>query len=274
MGRRKLQTLRARLWPLGGKPVVLAHRGGGNEELENSLDAFEAMAAKGFSFIETDAHATRDDVVVLFHDPVLDRTTDGSGKIAHYAWQQLARVRDHSGHALVRLDAALRRFPDVVFNVDAKSWHVVEPLVRTIKAAGAQGHVSLASFSERRLRALRRMLPGVRSSLGTGAIAALVCASWLPFRLARTLACLCVPGPADGVEVVQVPMTYMRVKVVTRRFVRLSHALGLAVHVWTVNEPSLMRRIIAMGVDGIITDEPTVAAQVIDREWGRKAKVS
>lgn len=246
--------------------MVLAHRGGGHEELENSRDAFDAMAAKGFSFIETDAHATRDDVVVLFHDPVLDRTTSGTGKIADYSWQQLERIRDYSGNKLMRLDAALHRFPHVVFNVDAKSWHVVEPLAQTIKAAGALGQVSLASFSERRLRVLRRMLPGVRSSLGTGAIAVLVGASWLPFRLARMVARIALPGPADGVEAVQVPMTYMRIKVVTERFVRLSHALGLAVHVWTINEASLMRRIISMGVDGIITDEPTLAAQVIAQQ--------
>ncbi|MCI5825500.1 MAG: glycerophosphodiester phosphodiesterase [Arcanobacterium sp.] len=246
---------------------MLAHRGGGNEELENSLDAFASMAAKGFSFIETDAHATRDGVVVLFHDSTLARTTHAVGKIADYSWQQLAQVRDYSGHALVRLDSALTQFPDVVFNVDAKSWHVVEPLVRTISGLKASRQVSLASFSERRLRALRRALPGVHSSLGTGAIAVLVIAAWLPARLGQWLAKKLVPGPAAGVEVVQVPIRYARVTVVTRRFVRLCHALGLAVHVWTINTAHLMRQLIAMGADGIITDEPTLAAQVIDQEW-------
>ena len=260
-----------RMWKIGAKPVVLAHRGGGNEAVENSLSAFAAMEEKGFTYIETDSRATRDGVVVLFHDDDLERTTDAQKKIAQYSWAELQNVRDHSGHSIVRFDEALQKFPHIIFNVDAKCWSVVKPLARIISQHGAAAHVSLASFSEARLRALRKALPGVRSSLGTSAIAMLVLSSYLPGFLGRALAKICVPGPARGAEAVQVPIEHMHVKVVTPRFIRLSHARGLAVHVWTINTASTMLQLLNMGVDGIITDEPTLAQKVIDNFWDQRS---
>lgn len=256
-----------RLWPIGEKPRVLAHRGGGHEALENSLEAFAMMESKGFRYIETDAHATNDGVAVLFHDSSLDRTTDGTGKIADYSWKQLARVRDYSGNPLVRLDDALELFPEIVFNIDAKSQHVVDSLITTIKKANAVERVSLASFSEMRLKGMRRSLRDVRSSLGTGAIATLVALSYLPSRLGLFFAKMLVPSVKHGVEAVQVPLKQMRVQVVTPRFIRLCHARGLAVHVWTINHEATMRELLAQGVDAIITDEPTLAQRVIDEYW-------
>ena len=266
MQRIKLRKRRGRLWPINQKPIVIAHRGGGNEEPENSLDAFAHMSSKGFRFMETDAHSTSDGVAVLFHDSVLDRTTDGTGPIGAHTWAQIQQVKDGSGNSPLRLDSALMAFPDLVFNIDAKSWTVVEPLARTLLAAGATDHVSLASFSERRLRVMRKALPGLRSSLGTGAIAGLVALSHLPMPLAKLLVRL-VPGPKQNVEAAQVPMRWNRVDVVTNKFVKLCHSRGLSVHVWTINSAKEMKQLLAMRVDGIITDEPTLAQSVIDDYW-------
>ena len=114
---------------------------------------------------------------------------------------------------------------------------------------------------------MRRSLQDVRSSLGTGAIATLVVLSYLPSRLSLFLAKMLVPSVKHGVEAVQVPLKQMRVQVVTPRFIRLCHARGLAVHVWTINHEVTMRELLAQGVDAIITDEPTLAQQVIDEYW-------
>lgn len=267
---RRAGQRRKRLWQIGKKPVVLAHRGGSEQGLENSFAAFTATAAQGFRYIETDAHATKDGVVVLFHDDALERTTDGTGKISAYTWQQLRKVRDHSGQPLMRLDEALRRFPGVTFNVDAKEWSVVAPLALTLRRLNALGQVSLASFSEKRLTLLRQSLPGVRSSLGTGAIVTLVVASRLPLRFGKWVARLLVPGPRSGVEAVQAPYQQGRIRVITERFVRLSHACGMAVHVWTINREAEMRALLKLGVDGIITDRPALAKKVIDSWWKRQ----
>ena len=252
-----------RLWPIGGKPVILAHRAGGDEEPENSLTAFTNLRAKGFRFIETDAHATSDGVVVLFHDDDLSRTTDSTGAIRDLTWADVSRVRDHSGNAPVRLDDVLEEFPDLVLNVDAKEDGVVGPLVDTIRRHGARERISLSSFSEPRLKTLRGLMPGVVSSLGTGAVAQLVAATRMPKR-ARDAALRRLPGLDQGVQAVQVPRSMRRIPVVTRKFVDLAHDAGLAVHVWTINEPAEMTELVGLGVDGIVTDVPTLAAEHLD----------
>ncbi|VEI13747.1 glycerophosphodiester phosphodiesterase [Trueperella bialowiezensis] len=251
-----------RLWSVGGEPVVLAHRGGSNEAPENSIEAFRAMHELGFYHIETDCQLTADGRVVVFHDPFLDRVTDASGLISDWTWDDLQHVQDHSGNRIVLLDELLEEFPDFVLNVDAKTGEVAAPMAQVISRHNAVDRVSLASFSERRLRRLRRMLPGVRSSMGTMAIARIVVASKAP-RALRRLVVHKLPGPAQGVEAVQVPEFFKEIEVVNERFVALAHSLGLAVHVWTVNEEADMRKLLALGVDGLITDEPSLARAVI-----------
>lgn len=248
-----------RLWHIGGKPVVLAHRGGGNEEPENSIVAFERIRDKGFRFIETDVHATRDGVVVVFHDPVLDRVTDASGLIKNHTWRELSQIHDRSGNPILRLDNVLEHFPDTVFNIDAKANSVVRPLIATLKRSGAVERVSLASFSEARLKVLRHQLPGVRSSLGTAAIAHLVLAARGHASLAHG-----VPGPKRGVEAVQVPVSYGPVRILTPAFINLAHERGMAVHAWTINDEATMNELLDMGVDALITDEPTLAQRIIE----------
>lgn len=258
---------RERLWKIGEKPVVLAHRGGGNEVPENSIDAFRRMRERGFRFVETDCHATKDGVVVIFHDPILERTTDGRGKISRWTWRDLREVRDESGHRIVRLDELLEEFPDMIFNIDAKHNGVARPMAEIISRLGAIDRVSLASFSETRLRYIRRLLPGVRSSMGTSAIARLVLASNGPTSLRRA-ALYRMPGPEQGVECIQVPELFRSVRIINGAFVALAHSRGLAVHVWTVNEERVMRKLLDLGVDGLITDEPRLARSVIDEMFG------
>ncbi|MGV9184027.1 glycerophosphodiester phosphodiesterase [Arcanobacterium canis] len=249
-----------RLWNIGER-VVIAHRAGGAEAPENSPEAFARMHELGFRYMETDVHATKDGVVVLFHDPVLDRTTDGHGRIETQTWEELKGVRDHGGNPLLRLHEALSSYPDFVFNIDAKNNHAVKPLIRTIKDHDALSRVSLASFSESRLAFLRRHLKGATSSLGIAAIVSLWLASrsWWPWRRS-----MYVPGPGKGVEAVQVPALMHGIVVVDQRFIDEAHRRGFAVHVWTVNSAADMVSLLDLGVDGIITDVPSLARRVID----------
>lgn len=259
-----------RLWKIGGRPVVLAHRGGGNEVPENSIEAFRTMRDRGFNYIETDCHATADGIAVVFHDPILDRVTDASGRISDWAWDDLRHVKDQSENRIVRLDELLEEFPEIVFNLDAKHNRAVKPMIETIRRADALDRVSLASFSEARLVYMRRKLPGVRSSLGTLAIARLVIAAKAP-KGVRTAMIRGLPGPKRGVEAVQVPEAFKTIHVVDEAFIALAHSRGLAVHVWTVNERDDMEKLLNLGIDGLITDEPTLAREVIDQRFGNGA---
>ncbi|MDV6238071.1 glycerophosphodiester phosphodiesterase family protein [Trueperella bernardiae] len=251
-----------RMWEIG-EPVILAHRGGGDEHPENTIVAFEAMRDQGFRYVETDCHVTADGTAVIIHDPILDRLTDASGAVSSWTWKDLRHVRDHSGNPLVRLDDLLEEFPDLIFNLDAKNNATVPAMVAAIRRQNAAHRVSLASFSEVRLAWMRRRLPGVRSSMGTSAIARLVVAAKGPRALAYRL-----PGPERGVECVQVPELFKTIQVVDEKFIALAHARGLAVHVWTVNDADDMRRALELGVDGLITDRPTLARSVIDQMRG------
>lgn len=241
------------LYPIGA-PIVVAHRGGAGECPENTAEAFLTMVERGFRYLETDARATLDGVAVLSHDATLDRTVGVGGKVRGYTWRELARVRGREGRpAAMRVDEAFEKYPDAVFNIDAKSDDVAAPLARAIREAGAQSRVCVASFSERRLRRLRGELPGTASSLGIGAIARIVAASPARKGAARRRLLKGLPEA----QVAQVPLSFRGVPVLTERFVASAHEAGIAVHAWTIDDVDVAARLLDMGVDGIITDVPT-----------------
>ena len=247
----------------GERPVLMAHRGGAAEAPENSAAAIARLASIGVRYLETDAHASKDGVVVLTHDPTLDRTTDGSGDVRDLTWEQLALLRDVSGEPLQRLTDLLAAHPDLYVNVDAKSDDVVEPLARAVAGADALHRVNLASFSAARLRRLRRLLGGrAATSLGTAEVVHLRLAASLPGVLGR-IARTGLPGPRRGAVCVQVPERRGVLRVVSPSFVAAAHAHGLDVHVWTVDDPAQASRLLAMGVDGIISDRPAAVRPVV-----------
>ena len=153
----------------------------------------------------------------------------------------------------MRVDEAFEKYPDAVFNIDAKSDGVAAPLVRAIREAGAQGRVCVASFSERRLRRMRDELPGTASSLGIGAVARIVAAS----RVRKGAARLRLLKGLPKAQVVQVPLSFRGVPVLTEGFVASAHEAGIAVHAWTIDDVDVAARLLDMGVDGVITDVPT-----------------
>ena len=245
-----------------GEPVILAHRGGAVDYAENSPEAFAAMRDLGFRYIETDARATSDGVAVLCHDETLDRTTDSKGPISARTWRELQQVRGKDGNGILRVDEALKAYPDVVFNIDAKSDRVVVPLARAIRVGDARDRVCVASFSERRLRRLRGFLPGVASSLGAGSVARIAAAA-RTFGPVRSRLLASVPGPGDGVQAAQVPLRARGVLVLTQGFLKAAHSRGIAVHVWTIDDVAAATRLLDMGVDGIVTDVPALTRDAL-----------
>lgn len=241
-------------------PLALAHRGGGAEVPENSYAAIEHTVALGYRYLETDLHRTADGVVVLLHDETVDRTTDGTGPLDQMTWDQARRLRDHSGGRLARLDEVLADFPDLRLNLDVKEDAVVGPALRVVAEAGAGDRVCFASFSDRRLRAIRRLTEGaVATSLGRSEIVRLLVTG----RPGRTQA------PTGHAVCVQVPPRHRGLAVVNPQFVSQAHRLGLQVHVWTIDDAPTMHRLLDLGVDGIVTDRPTVLRGVLaDRgQW-------
>ncbi|QPK80722.1 glycerophosphodiester phosphodiesterase [Schaalia sp. ZJ405] len=240
--------------------IILAHRGGGDEAPENTITAFRHTRSLGLRHIETDAHLTADGVVVLNHDPTVDRCYDGSGLISQMTWHELSQLRNEAGEQMPLLGETLEAFPDMYFNIDAKVSGVEGPMVDVIEEHGATGRVLVASFSERRLRRVReRTRMGIATSLGTQGVVRLVAAA----QTGTSPSSWGVPGLRHGVAAVQVPTTSSCVRVVDRRFVAAAHTAGLAVHVWTIDDLDEVVDLMELGVDGIITNRPRAVRDLL-----------
>jgi glycerophosphoryl diester phosphodiesterase len=219
---------------LRASPIIYAHRGACKELPENTLVAFERALEVGADAIETDAHLTRDGRVVLSHDPHdIARLTLNDARV----WKS----------DLATLDEALERFPDVVFNVDAKQTEpdMVPALVRCIRAHAATDRVRIASFSTRNLERARVLGYEGETGLSSKEIARIM---FVPRAALRWLR---VPGHAA-----QVPRRAYGVRFDTQSAIDRFHQLGLRVDFWTIDDPAEARRLFAMGADGIMTDDP------------------
>lgn len=254
-------------------PWLVAHRGGSALAPENTFVAFDRAVALGADVIETDVRRTRDGVVVIFHDEDTERLTGEPGTIEG---RTLAEVQAlDAGYAFtpdrgatfphraqeVRIPTfgdALARYPAMRFNVDAKSEdpRLAEALAAAIRAAGAEARCCVGSFSDAQAERLGRLLPG--------------CPRYLPQEAATCHVLAAKAGRADaacpgGYDLADLPHTMGDLVVVDAPVVAWFHARGIPVHVWTVDEEPAMRALLALGVDGLVTDRPDVLARVLGR---------
>lgn len=237
------------------RPRIFAHRGLATAAPENTLPSFAAAIAAGADYLETDVQVSRDGVAVLSHDPELAVPGVGRVTIAALTTPELADI-DLGGAGIPTLADALAAFPGARFNIDVKADGAERPSARAVRDAAAVHRVLITSFSESRRRRTIGLLPGAATSASRrGVVAALAAAaSGSPARFRAALA---------GVSALQVPERYGPVKVVTPRLLRLARTTGVEVHVWTVNDPAAMVRLVESGVDGIVTDRADLAAAAL-----------
>lgn len=224
------------------------------------MAAFAAAVDLGFCYVETDVHTTRDEVVVAVHDASLDRVTDRAGEIAGMPWREVRTARIGGVEPVPTLEELLGTWPDLRVNIDIKSPGAITPTVRVIERARAHDRVCIASFSDRRRReTLRRMSRPVVTSAGQAVGAA--------FRAAATL-----PGPARRwgvaralrhVDGLQVPVQHSGLALVTPATVAAAHGAGAFVHVWTINDPDQIHRLLDLGVDGLVSDRADLLKDVL-----------
>lgn len=242
-------------------PIAMAHRGFSREGLENSMAAFRAAVELGYRYLETDVHTTADGVVLVFHDETLDRVTDGSGKVSELPVHAVAKARIGGREPIPRLEELLGELPDARLNVDVKDWNSVRSIAAAIEYHQVHHRVLLTSFSDRRRRAVLKLLSRpVAASAGVVSVGLFtLLGRLLPEPVFRWV----MRGNLRGVHALQVPVRYGRVEVVTPGFIRRAHALGLVVHVWTINDPGEMRRLLDLGVDGLVTDRADLLREVL-----------
>jgi glycerophosphoryl diester phosphodiesterase len=238
-------------------PLALAHRGFSLEGLENSMRAFAAAVELGYSYVETDVHATADDVLVAFHDATLDRVTDSSGVIAQLPWSTVRQARIGGVEPIPQLEELLGTWPELRVNIDVKAASAVAPTIRAIERTRAHERVCIASFSDARRRAV---VAGLSKAVATSAGRALTSSfffasrSGMVTRARRWLA---------EIHCLQVPVRLGALQIVTPRLVTDTHTAGRQVHVWTVNTAAEMHRLLELGVDGIVTDRADILREVL-----------
>lgn len=212
--------------------------------------AFASAVALGYRYLETDVHVTSDGVLVAFHDDILDLTTDRTGPIAEVPWSEvrLARVQ---GEPIPLLEDVLGAWPEARVNIDAKSDAAVAAIAEVLERTASYARVCVGSFVDGRVDRLRELTGGR------------VC-TWMGRRqiLRLRLASLGLPGRSFA-PCAQVPVRHGRWPVVDRRFVDAAHRQGVAVQVWTIDDRVEMERLLDLGVDGILSDCPTLLKQVL-----------
>lgn len=241
----------------GPYPRAYAHRGWHLDELtgmENSLSALRRAVAEGYRYLETDVRASRDGVVVVAHDPTLQRTTDRIGTVSELDWAQLRGARIGGREPVCRLEDLLEELPRALLNIDVKADDAVEPVLRLLQRTDAWDRVCLASFSEARLQRLRRAAgPRLLTSMGTASAVALRLRSVLPW----------LPVPPVRDTLAQLPRHCWRLRVVDPALIRCAHRLRREVHVWTIDCPDEMAELLELGVDGLVSDRPDLLRDVL-----------
>lgn len=258
-------------------PRVIAHRGDSRNYPENTLPAFESAVRMGIDVVETDIHLTKDGVLVIWHDPTLERNTDGSGRIEDHTLEELRRfdagytfTQDGGktfpfrgkGVRICTLAEALEHCPGQRFNIDLKTKcpEIVDEFIKVIREHDAVDRVVGASFHLSNLKRLRRLAPDFLTSITTAEVVPLL------FRQkTHTL-----PKAFKRKIIFQIPMAAGPVKVVTPAFVKAMHQRGAVVMVWTINDEETMRRLFEMGVDSVMTDDPALVIKVADEMNIRK----
>ncbi len=257
------------------RPQFIAHRGGAGLYPENTLYAFRrAVEDWAVDAIELDVHATADGHCVVIHDPTVDRTTDGTGRVADLTLEELRRL--DAGHRFTpdggqtfpyrgqglripTIDEVLADLPaNITLIAEVKARAAQAPLFEAIRRAGAEQRVVAAGMRD----ADRDLFPRY-----TGPISASV-EQIRRFIILYRLRLWRLWRPP--VDVVQMPEYWGDRRVLTPGLVEALHASGLPVHIWTVDETADMERLLDWGVDGILTDRPDRLAAVLVERAGRR----
>jgi glycerophosphoryl diester phosphodiesterase len=258
---------------LAGAPLLIAHRGGRGLAPENTLPAFLNGAERwAADMIELDVQASSDGHCVVMHDELVDRTTNGTGRIGEMT---LARIRElDAGYRFTRdggatfpfrdsnvrvptIDEVFEALPEIRITIEVKSAAAQEPLFAAIRRFNARDRVIAAGMYDR-----DRSLFGTFDGAISGSLEELK-----PFYLRHRLGLGWLKAPPC--DVVQIPEVWNARRLVTRRLARDLQRHGIPLHVWTVNEPADMNRLLDWGIEGLISDRPDVLGRVLHERMGR-----
>jgi glycerophosphoryl diester phosphodiesterase len=265
----------------GPKPRIIGHRGAAGEAPENTLPSFQRALADGAGFVELDVHASADGEVIIIHDETVDRTTDGRGPVNGLSLRELKRL--NAGYRFTQDGGATYPYrgqrieiptlgqlfsfiPEVKAIVEIKQSDppMVKKVIEAVRRAGKERDVLLATEKDPIMREIRAEIDGTDPAVATGFCYGEV-AGFMAWLLGGAAAAFHPLGQA-----MQLPCEFEGRVLVSEQTINAAHALGIEMFIWTVNDPAEMARLLALGVDGIITDYPARLRSLL----GRKQKNS
>ena len=255
------------------RPLVIAHQGGDGVWPGDTMFAFENAVKIGADVLEMDAHITKDGQIVLMHDERVDRTTNGTGLIEDLTLDQLKQLDGaykwsndggntfpYRGRGILvpTLEELFQKFPQMRYVIEIKltTNPIDKPLCALIRQYNMQDKVVIASFHDGAMQNFRATCPEVATSASRGEVTKIV-------LLGKIFLSGLVAPQYESIQPPYDPAESKNIPIMTRRFIRESHAKNLAVEPWTVNDPELMKQYIEWGVDGIMTDRPDLMLEVL-----------
>jgi glycerophosphoryl diester phosphodiesterase len=244
---------------------IIGHRGNAAHAPENTLDSFRQALAVGAECLEMDVHLSSDGVAVVIHDPRLDRTTDAAGVVAQLPAEQIQQADAGAkftpdGHTfpyrgrglrVPLFEDVLREFNDVPLLIEVKTPNAAGEVRRLIELHHAESRCVVESFDRRALDPFR----GSRIAIG----AASADVKRLLHRVVTRRAVRSLPY-----SVMCIPRWLRGIRVPIASLVRVTRPAGCLVHVWTINDPAIARRLWKVGVHGIVSDDPGLMRRVRD----------
>ena len=274
----------------GKGPLVMAHRGDSANIPENTLQAFQDAYDLGVDVIETDLRITKDEQVVFFHDRTVNRTTNGRGAVKSYTLRELKKLDQGyryrgvgelkgtypfrgQGFQIQSLDEILTRFPDMRFNMDIKDRDPKAPeiLAHKLRELDVEHRVMVGSFHDKQIKSFR-LQSGAPTSASTQEV----------WHFRQSVRKWLKENPnliysddtkLEQEEILGEPVLYFALQIPEKvsflkvfngsKFIQIAHLLDIAVHVWTVNDPGDMFRLLDWGVDGIFSDNPKILQEIV-----------
>lgn len=227
-------------WLRAESKLIIGHRGASADAPENSLTAFALAAEQGADGIEIDVQLSADGRPVLMHDERVDRTTNGTGAVAELTFEQCQALDCGDGGPIPSLDQVFEMFgPAFLYNVELKGtgWQdngLVSAVADRIESHLLEDHVLVSSFNPLILRRCRRQMSR-RVAIGV----------------------LRAPGPTKYNYMIAAGQAdHPHHSMIDEKYMEWARRRGYRVHTWTVDEPPEARRLLDLGVHGIITNKP------------------
>lgn len=258
-----------------GHPIVLAHRGGSQLAPENTMAAFKKAAELGVHGFEIDIRLTKDEEIIVFHDDTVNRTSDGSGRVAEFTLRELKKLDfgyrfidlngelsyREKGETVVTLKELLTEFPQMLVNIDIKDSPdtyegslTPSKLWRLIEELGAENRVVVTSFYDEQTDRFNLYAQN-KVALGAGENEVRKAFASYSSQFGHLY--------KPRVDVFQIPPKHGMFSLDSEGFIRFLSGLNIPVHYWTINDKPTMERLLKSGAKGIVTDRPDLAMELI-----------